>query len=116
MIDGKYEMRDVVALYDSILHWKNDNVGLSNSELANISPDSCALCSIYFDKACKGCPVKEKTSNPVCISSPYAKVSLLLVLWYESEADTKPEGFEAAVQNEIEFLESLYEEAVGSVS
>ncbi len=116
MIGKRYEERDVVALYDSIVHWKRDNVGMPEGLLVRIGPEDCALCTIYFSKGCKGCPVMEKTGFAVCGSTPYTIVSYLLVLWRKSNTNTKPKRFEGAVQDEIEFLESLYEEAVGSVS
>lgn len=54
---------------------------------------SCGLCHKYYDRQCKGCPVKLKTGLADCEGTPYDK-------WHDTPTL-------AVAKAELAFLESL---------
>lgn len=115
MKDGKYQAQDIDALKKSINHWIDDNVNKGYHDQISIKDTACSLCALYLEgtlgkPACVGCPVYQKTGKTSCYDTPYGKVASLLTDWEDS--GHKPEDFEEAVLNEINFLRNLYDEAL----
>ena len=97
------------ALEKSIEHWKRLSTG-NRLPGEGIGPNNCALCGMFFEKSCRGCPVKEKTSKDSCMGTPYDQVS---VIYSNRKSDFdvyKSEEFLAAAKRELSFLESLLPE------
>ncbi len=62
------EEKQKKAFKESIKHWKRvvkdpkgESTGITN----------CALCALYNDKYCKGCPIYNKTGKSACHGTPY---------------------------------------------
>jgi len=51
----------------SIQKWEDIVNGVGEDE----GRYNCALCYVYYDKDCKGCPVKERTGHDSCDGTPY---------------------------------------------
>lgn len=90
------------ALELSIKHWE-ENAAVQNFSDAAISSRNCALCAKFFDYACVGCPVYERTGYKVCKSTPYVEACDL-------KFNGTLERFKIAAQKEVEFLKSLRED------
>lgn len=95
------------ALEASIRHWKENlkeaTEGFSGD--VDTSRRSCALCDRFFDFACEGCPIRERTGQPFCLGTPYPLACEKL-----DRLDRGPYSLEELIEDEIEFLESLREE------
>ena len=63
------EKETLKALKESILKWHN--IVYKNGE--DYGSDNCALCNLFWDYDCIGCPIKEHTSEPYCSGTPYTK-------------------------------------------
>ena len=88
-----------IALLSSIDHWKD----YENGEEERFPTASlCALCSLFYDKNCNGCPVILKTNKQICLETPYIDAANA----YRMHGPKSPE-FKAAAKLEREFLESL---------
>lgn len=122
------------ALDASIEHWRLDNERALTPDDARIGPNHCALCELFWDQECDGCPVRERTGKPHCEDSPYDEIDFALARWRDAEdamhrsacgyMDTigtiQPhpairlwrarETFHLAARDERQFLESLWEE------
>jgi hypothetical protein len=96
------------ALEESIEHWK-DNVALAKSgKLIGISPRFCALCLLFLNGRCVGCPVFKRTGQLYCRGTPYDKAAFLReYLFQGKESDRR--GLIQACEEEVAFLESLRE-------
>lgn len=62
--------------------------------------DSCALCQLYLDDNCKGCPVRGRTGKRGCRGTPYDK-------WREFALDDESEERRQVAEEEELFLRSL---------
>lgn len=96
------------ALEASIKHWR-DNVEAKTPGQASCEELDCALCGLFFERNCKGCPVNEKTGLRFCRGTPHgAAVSA------HSDWEWGPGGgrahFRAAAQDMLSFLEGLRED------
>lgn len=69
----------------------------------------CALCNMFWNtNGCRvDCPVKKSTGKDWCRGTPHEQEKLALHTWADGTGTR--EQFRAAVQQEIEFLESLRE-------
>lgn len=63
------------ALEASIRHWE-ENVAAETPYDASTSGRECALCGLYYDRDCKGCPVFERTGYECCELTPYENAAL----------------------------------------
>ena len=97
------------ALEKSIAHWRRMHDADSPVELGNESPCGgyCALCDLFSDKGCEGCPVAIKTGQADCDGSPWAHARYFFNGW-KSGWSARAEWRKAA-RKEIKFLESLRE-------
>lgn len=98
------------ALEASILHWQ-ENVAAEWPEDVRMGQASCALCSLFFDQCCEGCPVMRRTgySNSRCSGTPYIGASYALFVWRETRSDAARDDFRKRAQVEVDFLISLRE-------
>lgn len=94
--------KTLLALKQSIEHHS------SNSKVTEVDfPDKvglgskdCALCELFFDKRCHGCPVAMKTGQILCYNTPY-------VATVKARDDLNYKDFIVAEEKEVVFLESL---------
>ena len=68
MQSKKKLLRNIRALEKSALKWENVFIGTGIDD----SVRNCALCSIYFENGCRGCPIFEITGKAGCENTPYA--------------------------------------------
>lgn len=87
----------LTALTASIEHWKKN---LADPENARTGVTECALCALFFDNRCSGCPVARRTGVTACRGTPYAAAA------EAGEIEDWP-AFDIAAKAEIEFLERL---------
>lgn len=92
------------ALEASIKHWE-ENVAAVTADDVRLGPDYCALCQLFHEDDCIGCPISLKTRDDFCGGTPYNKVSNLLYDWRDE--DCSRDDFRAAAQAELDFLISL---------
>lgn len=92
------------ALEESIQHWERLSTH-TNSEYEDISSDHCALCSLFLDKGCNGCPVAQRTGRRGCKGSPWEKVAEV----YYSVTPHNTTKFTLHAKEELDFLISLRE-------
>ena len=103
------------ALEASILHWQ-ENLEAELPGAVRIGVENCALCSIYYDEDCEGCPVSERTTSKVCQSTPYGDALNALTGWEYTNPRSCGNTWRAArdefrrcAQAEVDFLISLRE-------
>lgn len=94
------------ALEASILHWQK-NVAAERPEDVRMGPASCALCSLFFDQCCKGCPVVQYTDYYGCENTPYEQADEAFDLWYVTYSNADRDVFRKYAQAEVDFLISL---------
>ena len=92
------------ALEDSIQQW-DENARAEKPEDAVIDFDDCALCDLFWDDDCDGCPVKNRTGDVMCHGSPYDEASAAFIRWALNEETA--EAFHAAAAKMRDFLISL---------
>ena len=100
----------------SINKWNKIVQGLE----ADKGPENCALCNEFLAKDCVGCPVFERTGEPLCNGTPYEHFGqvfhdelLELVRWHinpkqEPKVVIGPKTMEVACA-EHDFIVSLLE-------
>ncbi len=103
------------ALEASILHWQ-ENLEAELPGAVRIGVENCALCSIYYDEDCEGCPVSERTKSKMCRSTPYGAAFNALTGWEYTNPSSCGNTWRAArdefhrrAQAEVDFLISLRE-------
>lgn len=87
------------ALEASIAKWEK-NARVRNLDNAQIYSDTCALCDLFYEDDCTGCPVQRKTGLKECSGTPWVDCC-------EIKNDDDIEGFRAAAREEVKFLKSL---------
>lgn len=99
------DVKTAEALEASILHWK-ENAVADKWGTASLGAGACALCGLFYAKACKGCPVAEASGAMDCQNTlPYHEASRAFRGWRRYEDDgTK---FRTAAADMVEFLEGL---------
>ena len=90
------------ALEQSIAHWKRLATGKRRKN-ENISTKHCALCKLFYEGHCVGCPVAIKTKAVHCQKSPW--VAACVAGNHGSELDEPV--FHRAARRELAFLEGL---------
>lgn len=100
--------RTKVALEESIAHWRK-NAAAVNPEDVKMGASSCALCDLFYDKSCEGCPVVERTKQQLCANTPYHLASYAFGFWRRRDEKEDKEIFLDAAQKELDFLISLRE-------
>ena len=90
------------ALKQSIAHWKRLATGKSRRG-ESIYDSDCALCKLFMDDDCRGCPVRQATRLSDCRRTPWIEVRDTLI-WLKSKQDP---AFKAAAKKQLEFLQSL---------
>ena len=93
------------ALEASIEKWKR-NAAEVNVFKTSISNKDCALCSLFYDDDCQGCPVSEKSGRKFCGNTPYLEASAARGIWFCETQNDGP-AFRTAALEEVAFLESL---------
>lgn len=96
------------ALEASILHWQ-ENVKAERPEDVRMGPANCALCSLFFEDGCKGCPVMRRTGYSRCEDTPYERADGAFYMWYKTYDDDACDDFRKCAQAEVDFLISLRE-------
>ena len=96
------------ALERSIQHWKN-NTAAEMPDDVSVSDADCALCSLFLDLACHGCPIREKTGIPSCLGSPYTDCVIALGYWFHYGNSPSMDNFRKHAAQMVAFLESLRE-------
>ena len=99
-------MTTIEALIKSRDHWieMRDNKNTEEKPIA----DHCALCQLFYNKGCNGCPISGKTGATYCRDSPYELA--------DERFDTRlnsPKAWESwqeAANVMIQFLEKLINE------
>lgn len=92
------------ALLESIAHWERMRDDPCCHERPGIA--DCALCGLFSNLRCRGCPVAEKTENIRCRETPHSEADLA---WRLAQYPTEEtlSAWRAAAQAEIDFLKSL---------
>lgn len=92
--------KTLAALRASIRHWelmRDDPHGPERP-----TGDMCALCNLFLDKECAGCPVAQRAGHLMCKGTPYHYAHWLFYTIPLPDADWR-----RAAQAEIKFLKSL---------
>ena len=102
------------ALEESIAHWRR----MREFKLEDYrSPPEypgmrdCALCQLFHDEACLGCPVSEHTGHLYCHHTPFYTANDAFCHAVDEPSLFTKAAWRRAAKREIEFLESLLEEA-----
>ena len=91
------------ALKASIRHWE-ENLATDDPGKASTHAFYCALCRLFSDDDCAGCPVAEAVAEN-CWDTPFSAASRGINKW--RAGGPKPV---AEIQAEIDFLKSLLPE------
>lgn len=109
------DKRTAEALEASIKHWQ-ENVAAETPDNASIDADDCALCKIFFEGDCQGCPIQTATRDEYCCGTPYDEASELFDQWASRPHSVRTRDFwRVAAQKELDFLISLREPTEGAV-
>jgi hypothetical protein len=85
------------AREESIKHWVRMMHGVPTGE--GVYAADCALCNMFYEYACNGCPVSEYTGQYDCHDTP----------WRAARDAVETPKFYNAAYNMVEFLKSLRE-------
>lgn len=88
------------ALEKSIKHWEENVERAEEDDELVTGQKDCALCGLFWNKDCIGCPVSARTGRQDCCNTPYIDVC---------KAETQKERISACT-DELNFLRSLREE------
>ena len=94
------------ALEASIKHWQ-ENVAAVTPDDASTNGEDCALCDLFFEYDCIGCPVRERTGEEDCLDSPYHLANNAYGEWYFHNDEDSKAAWRKAAQAELDFLISL---------
>lgn len=90
----------------SIAHWLRMATG--KAKFGEVpTGNQCALCIRFlnntdYDKACDGCPVRQRTGSVLCMRTPYRAAHKAFVEFGKHSAQ-----FKEAAKKELKFLRSL---------
>lgn len=87
------------ALKASIAHWQENLAKAKAGERFELGQSECALCGLFAEDYCNGCPVRDKTEVFGCIGTPYGAVQRT---WSEGGP-----ALIKATEDEVEFLQFL---------
>ena len=62
-----WKRKDIQFVEYAIEKWEDIAIG----EGEDHGPDNCALCEVYYDDKCEGCPIFEDTGSQRCCDTPY---------------------------------------------
>lgn len=107
-------MTRIEALRASIAKWRT-NALVRHPRDAQIGSSTCALCTLYLNNHCIGCPVFEVASC-FCENTPYVEAWNAHARWSAHPHEvSKGDAFRAAALAEAEFLEELLEGVTSSL-
>ena len=107
------EVKD--ALENSIKHWEA-NVRAEHVKDTSASSDDCALCSLFYDKWCVGCPVALHIGDERCRFMEYREAADARRGWHvaifrhgttDSRATTHRTVWRKQAQKMVDFLKRL---------
>ncbi len=103
-----------------VAHWKRLRSVKSPTSLEQPDAASCAFCGEYNPSLvdytkCRGCPIKEKTGEPLCLGTPYRDARMAWGIWFrrdyldmdEAGARKARSAWRRAAGRMIAFLEAL---------
>lgn len=93
------------ALHSAIAHWEENLASAPDG--VSVGVRRCALCNLFLQEACEGCPVAEATGQTRCNNSPYMGVLDALDIWDSEQSEDNSQNVKQAVQAELDFLKSL---------
>lgn len=71
-MEGDFPTTRAEALEDSITKWEGLAMfAREDGILPHADADTCALCDLYLENQCAGCPVAEATRQTGCLGTPY---------------------------------------------
>lgn len=94
------------ALEDSIAHWEA-NVAAQTIKDIKLGIRHCALCHVYYNSDCQGCPVNARTGQMYCVGSPYNAAQYAAERLEDNPTPETWEIYRRAAQAELNFLKSL---------
>ena len=116
----KMSKRARTALEKSIQHWR-ENVEATDEWQIGVGASDCALCALYNrpymieDRCCRACPVMKRTGRQYCDCTPHddAWAAVDNLRFRDDCPPIKADWarWRKAAQAELEFLESLLQEA-----
>ena len=102
--------RTLTALRQSIEKWERNAVAETPDDYAT-SVGSCALCCLFWENRCRGCPVTDATGGVRCDWTPYWVANAARSEWSDCPSNlTLRDAAHAAARAEVEFLRSLLPE------
>lgn len=108
-IDGRRMTPETAAALEaSIAHWEANAVA-ETPEDASVDGRDCALCELFYDERCVGCPVRAETGEIECYLTPFYEAATAKRIWGYSPSDNTRDAFHAAARAEVEFLKGLRE-------
>lgn len=111
---ARLNKKTIAAIYASIKHWE-DVYAQDDPALVRIGHDECALCTLFWDDICEGCPIKDVTGKYSCEGTPYNAAYSAKEAWLAKHmvgnASHERTRWKIQARKEINFLKSLLEEA-----
>ena len=89
------------ALKESIAHWKRHATGKSYMD-ERVHSEDCALCALFLESRCDGCPVKKKTGLHLCQGTPWESAAYAFAAF-----GVESRQFRAAARKMLAFLRRL---------
>lgn len=96
------DIKTAEALEESIKKWEDIAAGTG----VDLGKRNCALCGLFWDNDCVGCPVFKITGFTGCRETPYTKF-MFSVRDSGSGRQAKTEEEKELAQREVDFLKSL---------
>lgn len=96
------------ALEASIAKWER-NAEAETPDDVRVDASACALCCIFYESGCVGCPVRNRSGYSLCARTPWQAAAGSHLRWELHEDDGHRDAFRAAARDEVAFLESLRE-------
>lgn len=103
--------KTLTALQQSIEKWERNAVAETPDDYTTGVKD-CALCQVFMQGGCLGCPVRGATGGVFCVGSPYYNAVQVRGEWSRTSFNTDlRDAARAAARAEADFLRSLLPEA-----
>ena len=101
------EADTLTALKQSIEKWERNAVA-ETPEGFSTGPTGCALCGLFWDDHCTGCPVSTETGQTKCYGTPYRASVEARDEWIRDPyRNALRDATHAAARDEAAFLRSL---------
>lgn len=101
------------ALKKSIAHW-DENAKATDPDKVSVIAEACALCDLFYEDQCHGCPVSKWTGQAECQGTPWVKAYSKHHEWKQLAGTPNKERiavaarrFRLTAEAEAEFLRSL---------